>query len=100
MGLFKTLLIIIIAIILLAYFMPNVYENGKNWVFDKVKDFTSNKVSDTAEDKLTYTNETYGKDYGKIFGLKLCKADIDCQDAFKINNMKCYETGTCYVEVQ
>ena len=94
MGFWKGLLIIIIVIVTFAYFMPNAYVTSKNFVFDKIGGIFSGKI----EEKLTYTNETWGKDYGKIFGFKECENDTECQEYFNIEDMQCSTNGTCFVE--
>ncbi len=96
MGLFKTIFMIGIIIFCVAYFLPNVYETGKNGAFAKISEVLSGEI----EDRLDYEITEDGKDYGKIFGYKKCTMDLDCEKYFKIEDMMCSVNGTCYVEVE
>ena len=99
MGLIKSLIWIVLIIVAIAFFLPDTYDQGKNWVKIKIQDFLADQISDEPEEIYNFTVTDLGKDYGKILGVVDCTSDSMCAKYFEIDGIKCSDDKTCYVEV-
>lgn len=96
--------IILIAIVAFAVIAPDKFDRAKDVTIQKGKEILNTKnateqiISDYGE-KYNYTIQDWGIDFGKIRGHMDCVEDEDCQAFFNINQMRCSQNKTCYIEV-
>tara|TARA_Y100000310_G_scaffold108033_1_gene106515 strand:- start:4344 stop:4634 length:291 start_codon:yes stop_codon:yes gene_type:complete len=82
-----TMLIFIILIaVAIAHFSPNIYDKGREWSSNKVGELTTNSIGSTMDSLLDLTSFS-------------CNTNKDCEDKYKINNLKCVNSK-CTVEVK
>lgn len=93
MGLIKTIIILAVLIGIFAFFFPGIFMQAKNFTISTIKDIVHINSS-----KFLYNETGYGKDYGKILGIKNCVSDAECIKFFGIENIICHMNTTCVLE--
>lgn len=92
MGFIEKLVVVILIIVLIAWFAPNQYEWGKQTLLDRASDIIKNDYNFTQYDD--------GRDYGMILENIPCLYDSNCIDYFGIDGMECTNNNTCWLNAR
>lgn len=93
MGFVKVIIIILVLIIALKYFTPDIYNSAKDTIVPMIMGPTDEVVSNS----FSYTGTDYGLDYGLIAGVVECTNSDQCEKYFRMDQMACSDNGTCYI---